>query len=117
MFRCVGVAQFFLGYFYMQGGRGNSIHVIATTMTFDFILYPIAMLLMYAIGLRGSLCLFKGVGEPFWGLCMLACLYLVKDQGFRGNEILVGGVWLTGESRRAEFGKLGEILVRFPLSS
>ena len=71
MFRCVGVAQFFCGFLYLQGGRGNSIHFIATIVTFDFILYPIAMLLMYAIGLRGSLCLFKGALDPFWCVSFL----------------------------------------------
>ena len=41
------------------------------------------------------------------GLCTLVCLYLIKgpNQSFRGNEVLVGGVWLKGESRRAEFGR------------
>jgi hypothetical protein len=109
MFRCCGAALLFTGYFHIQGGRGNSLHVISTVVFNQMFLHPCGMLVLWLLGARPEMCLFKGVFDPLLGLLTFASMHGVcipyfakgpEDQ-FRGNEILIDGVWLDAEARKA----------------
>ena len=109
MFRLCGAGMFFIGYFHIQGGRGNSLHVIATVVFNQMFLHPAGMLILWLLGARSEMCLFKGVFDPVLGLLTFASLhgiclpYFAKKEtdSFRGNEILVNGVWLDAKAREA----------------
>jgi hypothetical protein len=109
MFRMCGAALLFVGYFHVQSGRGNSLHVIATVVFDQMFLHPFGMLMLWLMGARPEMCLFKGVFDPVLGLLTFASLhgicipYFAKKESdsFRGNELLVNGVWLSAEARQA----------------
>jgi hypothetical protein len=109
MFRLCGAALLFNGHFLLQGGRGNSLHVIATVVFNQMFLHPLGMLVLWLLGSRPEMCLFKGLFDPALGLLTFASLhgvcipYFAKAprDSFRGNEILVNGVWLSAEARQA----------------
>lgn len=109
MFRLCGAALFFNGHFLLQGGRGNSLHVIATVVFNQMFLHPLGMLVLWLLGCRPEICLFKGVFDPVLGLLTFASMhgvcipYFAKrpSDSFRRNEILVNGVWLNAKAREA----------------
>lgn len=109
MFRMCGAALLFIGYFHVQSGRGNSLHVIATVVFDQMFLHPLGMLVLWLMGARREMCLFKGLLDPVLGLLTFASLhgicipYFSKKEGdsFRGNEVLVNGVWLDAKARQA----------------
>ena len=59
MMQMTGSAVVFIGHFFVQGGRSNTVHFVATTTFNRLFIDPVAMLLLWAMGLHWQLCVLE----------------------------------------------------------
>ena len=59
MMQMTGGATVFIGHFFVQGGRSGTVHFVATTTFNRLFIDPVAMLLLWAMGLHWQLCVLE----------------------------------------------------------
>ena len=75
MMQMTGAAVVFLGHFFIQGARGNTLHFVASVTFNRLFVNPPALLLLYLLGVHWQICLFEGLLDPALALLTLASLH------------------------------------------
>lgn len=74
MMQMTGAAVVFIGHFFIQGARGNTLHFVAAITFNRLLINPPALLLLYLLGVHWQICLFEGLLDPALTLLTLASL-------------------------------------------
>ena len=74
MMQMTGAAVVFIGHFFLQGARGNTLHFVATVTFNRIFIDPPAMLVLYLLGVHWQICLAEGLLDPLLALLTLASL-------------------------------------------